>query len=542
MKLLLVALNSQYIHTNLAVRYLKAAVGGLAETEILELTVNDHLGYILKNIYEKHPDVIGFSCYIWNIELVRDIIRNVKKILPQVKLILGGPEVSFDPAGYIHEGADFVVSGEGEYALKELIYALENDMPLFSLPAVSFEYSGKVITNPPGNYLEPSLIPFPYDDEDIAANRGRIIYYETSRGCPFNCVYCLSSLDRRTRFWDIDRVDREILWLYERGVRFIKLVDRTFNCNKKRAVELFKLLSKYSGMRFHMEMVSAQIDESIVRVLRGLDPDMFQFEIGVQSLNENTLKTVRRNEDFEHLTWVMNSLNEVGIKTHLDLIAGLPNEGYESIVDGFNRVYNLEPSEIQLGFLKLLKGTSIREETGRYGIKFLDKPPYEILCSDFIDYEHLSFLKNIAFLIDKYYNSHCFDFSLKYLLNIFKEPYEMYFILCKYLKDTGFFNSQHSRDDLYCIFLRFIHDVLPEVYEPFAEILRFDFLLNNGKRTLECFGKGNNFIYIKGNKDTFGSSFSIDVPAMNEGQTTYIFYKVGEKRYFKKAKEGEENG
>lgn len=456
MKLLLVALNSQYIHTNLAVRYLKASVKDITNTHILELTVNDNIDYILKNIYEIKPDVIGFSCYIWNIKTVTDIARNIKKILKRVKIILGGPEVSFDPEVYISQGVDFVISGEGEMALREIIHALKNDLTFDDIPSITYSVDGKVISNLNSGYLDPSVIPFPYDEGDIKEINGRIIYYETSRGCPYRCSYCLSSLDRKMRFWDVERVKREVSWLYEHGVRFIKLIDRTFNCDRKRAAGLFKIFSEYDGMRFHMEMVPELIDDSTLEVLKNLDPDMFQFEIGVQSLNNKTLKEIYRKNDFIHITRVMHILNEIGIKTHLDLIAGLPYENYTGIIQGFNMVYNLKPYEVQLGFLKMLKGTSIRQDAGKYGIKYLDMPPYEILSNDCVDYGHLLILKDISFLIDKFYNSRCFEHSLEYLLNILKTLTICILLFIYISKTRGFsnFNIQEMTFTVsFCSFL-----------------------------------------------------------------------------------------
>jgi len=542
MRLLLVALNSQYIHTNLAIRYLKAAVNEVTNVDLLELTVNDNMDYILRKIYSKSPDLIGFSCYIWNIKMVLDIIHDVKKILPGVKLILGGPEVSYDPDSYIKEGVDFVIRGEGEVALKKLIGALQRIESFDNVPGLSFKNNGEIIKNPQGPYISPDEIPFPYDAVDVENNRQRILYYEASRGCPYRCTYCLSSIENRTRFWDIERIDREISWMYENGVRFIKFVDRTFNCNKKRTMEIFNLLSKYKGMRFHMEMVSDLIDEEMLNVLKKLDPQMFQFEIGVQSLNTETLKAINRIDNYKHLSWVMDSLNRLGIKTHLDLIAGLPYENYDSMIESFNGVYNLKPSEIQVGFLKMLKGTRIRDEASKYGIRFMDSPPYEILKSDFIDYDELIILKDISFLVDKYYNSHCFDFTMRYLMTFYNNPYDLYFVLRDYWKENGLFDNRHSRDELYKILLQFVKTKLPHVYKVFMELLRFDFLLNNGRRTLECFGERNNFLHIKSDGSVFASKFEIDVSEMVEKESVYVFYRNGENKYYKKVVEEEING
>ncbi|ORX23999.1 B12-binding domain-containing radical SAM protein [Thermoanaerobacterium sp. PSU-2] len=483
MKTLLVALNAKYYHTNLAIRNIKLYCKPI-DIQLLEMTINDDLDLILHNILNKRPDVIGFSCYIWNIDKVLKLCEYIKKVNKDILIVLGGPEISFDSDDLLKIGvADFIVLGEGEATFKNLLQKIHNGENVYDLNGISYMKDGKVILRENTDYVCLDDIPFPYGGEDIS---NKLVYYETSRGCPFRCSYCLSSLDNKLRYASIEKVRDDLEKLTNMGAKIVKLIDRSFDSNIKRAVEILDIIR---GMRsdtvFHCEVNPELVNQEFIDSLKGIE-DRIQFEVGIQTTNKETLKNVSRNPDVSGALNGIKLIINAGVKVHVDLIAGLPGDDFDSIVKSFNDVYKLNPDEIQLGFLKLLKGTRIRKNKDIYGIKYKSDPPYEVLMTNTISYMELYELKNIAFLVDKYYNSGKFKMSLRFLLDFFKDPFELYSRLNCFWEENGFYGKKHSLNDLFDIIYRFAFSEGVDT-DYFKDYLRFDYLYStNNKAYPDC--------------------------------------------------------
>ena len=494
MKFLLAAVNAKYIHSNLGVYSLKkyadekrkqqgtAFSGPDWEIEIGEYTINHQMDYILQDIYEKAPDAVGFSCYIWNILYVQELIRDLKKVLPQTEIWLGGPEVSYRAEEFLRKepSARGVMAGEGEETFFRLLGAAKRqdagssvwrDEALEQIPGLVFRReagsgsssgpeTGEIVKNPPAPLMDLDDIPFVYSD--LKGLENRIIYYESSRGCPFSCSYCLSSIDKTVRFRSLDRVKRELAFFLENRVPQVKFVDRTFNCKKSHSMEIWRFIQEHDNgiTNFHFEISADLLSEEELSLLSQMRPGLVQLEIGVQTTNPDTIREIRRRMDLGKLESHVRQINGFGnIHQHLDLIAGLPWEGYESFKRSFNQVYAMEPEQLQLGFLKVLSGSYMEERAQDYGLRFRDTPPYEVLATRWLSYGELIRLKGVEEMVEIYYNSQ-FRNTVKELQKEFLSPFDMYESLREYYREEGLSAVSHSRNARYEILFAFIEKTL----------------------------------------------------------------------------------
>jgi radical SAM superfamily enzyme YgiQ (UPF0313 family) len=484
MKLLLTAINAKYIHTNLALHSLRAYAKGYDQhLELVEFTINNRIDDILREVYKKKPDVMAISTYIWNVEMVQELIVELKKVLPHLEIWLGGPEVSFDSKQQLQSYPSIkgILIGEGEATFRALLkYYVEKSYTLDQIAGLVFrDEADNIVYTGNRPLLNLSEIPFPYE-ASMDRFENKIIYYESARGCPFNCQYCLSSLDRGVRIRDIALVKEELQHFLNAKVKQVKFVDRTFNCNKKHAMAVWEYIHKNDNgfTNFHFEISADLIDEEMVAFLTTVRPGLFQFEIGVQSTHPETLEIIQRKMDFDKLSRVVKNINKGrNIHQHLDLIAGLPREDYATFKKSFNDVYALEPEQLQLGFLKVLKGSGMYENSHKYGLLYKEKTPYEILSTKDISYEEVLKLKLVEEMVELYHNSNQFTYSLKYLLNFFSAPFDLFEALAEYYEEKEYHTLQHSRMTRYDIVLEFFQDKLSKEDDIIKALLLFDLYL-----------------------------------------------------------------
>ena len=469
---LLVAVNAKYIHTNLAVRYLRE----LCHLPVKEYSINDRTDRIAADIYRSGEKSVLFSCYIWNIRMVLDVCGILKKADPTIKTVLGGPEVSFDAASLLQreKQVDFVLTGEGESSLPAFLQAQASG-DYSAVPGLVYRTGGKIQENPSASEVPMDSLPFPYRMGELRELAGRLIYYETSRGCPFQCGFCLSSATRGVRFLSIERAKREILFFIREGVPLVKLVDRTFNADNRRALEIVEFIKEHSQTTcFHFEVKAETMSDELIRALSEAKPGLFQLEIGVQSTNRDTLLKIKRGADFERITKVVRRLKENGnIHLHLDLIAGLPGESAEQFEQSFNDVFRLHPQNLQLGFLKKLKGARLDAS----GSEFQDAPPYEVVRSDAMSYAELLHLKDMEDVLEKYYNSGTFQNTLAYLIGTYapNRPYNFFAGLAGYFRESVTEQSL-SRKSLYEVIHCYAKEVLKDGKA--ADYIIFDYCLH----------------------------------------------------------------
>lgn len=461
MKILLAACNAKYIHSNLAVYNLRAYAGEYREHIILkEYTINQQKDEILRDIYLEKPDIICFSCYIWNISFVKEIAEDLKKILPESVFWAGGPEVSFDAEDFLKKNPGFfgVMVGEGEETFRELCrFYVENKGSLEEISGIAFYFGEKIRHNGWREIMDLSKVPFAYENmEDF---RNKIVYYESSRGCPFSCSYCLSSVDKKLRFRNLDLVKKELQFFIDRKVPQVKFVDRTFNCKHSHAMEIWQYILEHDNgiTNFHFEISADLLKEEELSLMEKMRPGLIQLEIGVQSTNPDTIKAIRRTMDFERLSEIVNKIHSFGnIHQHLDLIAGLPYENYDSFRNSFNQVYALKPEQLQLGFLKVLKGSLMKEMEEEYGIVHKEKEPYEVLSTKWLSYGEILKLKTVESMVEVYYNSGQFQNTLNYMESFFEDAFSMYEELGKFYEEKGYHSISHSRMRRYEILLEFL--------------------------------------------------------------------------------------
>lgn len=494
MKLMLVAINAKYIHSNLAVRYLGKTVDKLVDKLIVaEFTINNSSDYILSEVYKLQPDAVGFSCYIWNIELIHYLTRTLKKVMPELTIILGGPEASYETKALLegNDAVDIAVIGEGEATFSSLIKYLSKNDDYSGLKGIAYRGRGAVFVNPPADALtDMNVIPFPYD-EDIISDSEKIIYYESSRGCPFNCQYCISSAEQGVRFLPVERVKRELRFFIDKEVRQVKFVDRTFNANKKAAMEImsFLILNNTGKTNFHFEVAADLFDDELLEILKQAPVGLFQFEIGVQSTNQETLRAIDRRMDFLKLQEAVKRISSYrNIHQHLDLIVGLPYEDYFSFRRSFNDVFGLRPEKLQVGFLKLLKGSGLRAVGEKFGYVYSEFPPYDILENDSLSYGELLKLKGIEQMVEVYWNSRTFRTSLEiFLSSFYSNPFTFFEELWRFWETNGYQHVAHNKNKLY--------EILFEFYEykgfvnsnVFKELLKFDYLKTTKTSSLPSF-------------------------------------------------------
>ncbi|XZH18950.1 B12-binding domain-containing radical SAM protein [Clostridium perfringens] len=490
MKILLTAINSKYIHSNLAVRYLKAFTKDLDfQGDIKEFSINDRVENILEGIIEEKPDVVAFSCYIWNMEFVNRLAELIKLVDPKIEILYGGPEVSYEGKEFLenHEG-EYVIVGEGEKTFREFVLYKLGEGKIEDIKGLNYKRDGKVFENPKRPEMDMNELVFPYTYEEDINNK--IVYYEASRGCPFKCKYCLSSVMHGVRFLDVERVKKELKYFMERGLKLVKFVDRTFNCNREYTVELLKYLSEQdTETRFHFEVAADLLTEEQIEILNNAPKGRFQLEVGVQTTNNEVLHNINRYITYENIKEkVLKVASGKNVMQHLDLIAGLPGEDLESFKKSFNDVHAIRPDEIQLGFLKLLKGSSMREEAEKWGIVYSPYAPYEIIRSKDISYEELLLLKKVEAMVDKYYNSCKFNNVIKFFLNIYEKPFDFYYDLAMFFEEKGNFKRSIGNVEYYKILLDFyLEKIGGEDEGLFKEVLKFDYLCFNKKRWLPDF-------------------------------------------------------
>ena len=457
MKVLLTAINSKFVHSNLAVRYLKAFTEDMNyDCQIREFSINDRDEKILEEIIKEKADVVAFSTYIWNIEVIKRLSNLIRLVDENIKIVYGGPEVSYDSLNMLKElSGDYIIQGEGEKTYREFIEYLLGDRNLKDIRGLYFKENNEVFSNGSRPLMNMDEIVFPYKKDENLDNK--IVYYEASRGCPFNCKYCLSSTTHGVRFLNIERVKRELQYFIDKKVRLVKFVDRTFNCNSKFSMAIWEfLINADTSTQFHFEISADILKQEELELLRKAPKDRFQFEVGVQTTNDEVLNKINRFVNFSDIKEKVVELLEIkNIKQHLDLIAGLPGEDIISFKKSFNDVYSIKPEEIQLGFLKLLRGSSMREEAEDYGMKYSPYPPYEILQTKDISYDELLILKKVEGMVDKYYNSQKFNNIIKYLIKSFETPYDFYKVFLDFNVEITKLDNEILRDIIKYDYLRF---------------------------------------------------------------------------------------
>lgn len=468
MKILLAACNAKYIHSNLAVYDLQAYASDYADHIVLkEYTINQQKDDIMRDIYLEHPDVVCVSCYIWNLSFVKELMADLIKILPGADFWAGGPEVSYDAEKFLTENSEFkgVMVGEGEETFKELAgyYVEKNPQDLKDMTGICYRDGDQIIHNGWRQIMDLSSIPFIY--KDLSEFKNRIIYYESSRGCPFSCSYCLSSIDKKLRFRDTETVKKELQFFIDNKVPQVKFVDRTFNCKHDHAMAIWKYINEHDNgvTNFHFEISADLLREEELQEMSTMRPGLIQLEIGVQSTNPDTIKAIHRTMDFEKLKGIVDRIHSFeNIHQHLDLIAGLPYEDYDSFRHSFNDVYALKPQQLQLGFLKVLKGSHMMEMCREYGIVYKTQEPYEVLSTKWLDYDHVLKLKTVENMVEVYYNSGQFQNTLEYLENFFQDAFSIYERLGSFYMEKGYGDVSHTRMRRYEILLEFLEDV-PEI-------------------------------------------------------------------------------
>lgn len=498
MKILLTAINAKYIHSNLAVYSLKAYAKGPG-VEIAEYTINQTVDSILGSLYERRPDILCFSCYIWNLDYVESLTREFAKICPETEIWLGGPEVSYDAGEVLRRLPKVrgVMKGEGEATFAGLCRAyrkgedkgpeavMARERELSGLQGITYRtMEGEIRENPWREPLDLSEIPFVYEEMELPAHK--ILYYESSRGCPFACSYCLSSIDKKLRFRDLDRVKKELQFFIDREVPQVKFVDRTFNCSHSHALAVWKYIMEHDRGKtnFHFEIAADLLNEEELALISRMRPGLIQLEIGVQTVNPDTIREIRRKMDLEKVERAVERIRKGrNIHQHLDLIAGLPMEDLESFRRSFDRVYRMKPDQLQLGFLKVLKGSYMKEMEQEYELQHTERPPYEVLSTRWLSYADILLLKGVEDMVENYYNSRQFSHILEALSARYDSPFRMFEELWEYYRGRGLDQVQHKRSARYEILLEFAAGKLPEEKEYFRELLTFDYYLRENAKT-----------------------------------------------------------
>ena len=458
MKILLVAINAKYIHSNLAVYYLKACAPKEQQEymEIAEYTINNSKEEILKDIYKRQPDVIAVSCYIWNITMVRELVPELSKVIPKAQIWLGGPEVAYDAENVIESLPQIKGVVTGESLMRD-----GSELGILESKGLVFRQGNEIVMSEPQPLLNMDDIPFIYQDLNLKEFENRIIYYESSRGCPFSCSYCLSSIEKQVRFRSISLVEKELQFFLDHKVPQVKFVDRTFNCSHQHAMAIWNYIKEHDNgvTNFHFEIAADILNEEELELLNTLRPGLVQLEIGVQSTNPETIKEIRRTMDFDKLSQIVNRIKKGNnIHEHLDLIAGLPYEDYQSFIRSFNQVMSLKPEQLQLGFLKVLKGSFMYEQKEEYGLVYTSLPPYEVLFTKWLSFDDVLKLKEVEEMVETFYNSNQFRNSLNLLEKYFDSYFTMYKSLADFYAKSGYTVASPSRIKRYYILLEFVEE------------------------------------------------------------------------------------
>ena len=492
---LLVGINAKYIHSNLAIRCLKAACdrqGVPSRIDLCEYTINQSVDSILYDIVWRGPDIVGFSCYIFNIDIVKKLAASLRKILPDCTVILGGPEVGYHAAEALEQipSADYIIRGEGEHPMADLLNCLGHGEDIHTVPSLTFRLNGKIIETPQASLPAQDTLPFCYTKQDIATLKHKILYFESSRGCPFRCSYCISSIEKQIRFFSMDGVLKQLQLFLENRVQQVKFIDRTFNCNPERSLAIWEYIRLHDNgvTNFHFEIAADLLNEAMFRCLEQMRPGLVQLEIGVQSTNPATLSAIHRKTDWKKVrSNTLRLLKQGNIHIHLDLIAGLPEEDYRSFTRSFNDVYSLRPHQFQLGFLKVLYGSAIEEQAKPYGIHHQDYPPYEVLFTNDISYLELAKLKRVEALVDTLYNSGRFRQCLALAESLFQSPYAFYSAFADHLEQRGIKIKTAGKYGLYQALLDFAAQKEPSIDHPLRQAVKFDLYSRERVRILPDF-------------------------------------------------------
>nr|WP_157279932.1 B12-binding domain-containing radical SAM protein [Paenibacillus swuensis] len=486
MKTVVATLNAKYIHTSLALRFLKAFSAKDFHIDIAEYTIKDPVMNIVSDLFTRNPDVIGFSCYIWNIEETIKVMEMIRKIKPEVTIILGGPEVSYDTEYWMNRipQADFIVMGEGEETLHHLLTELSTTRKYHFVYGLAYRKGEEIILTPGRPKLNLAELPSPHRfEEDLPTLSNRVVYFETSRGCPFSCQFCLSSIEVGVRYFDMERTKSDILYLIDKGAKLIKFVDRTFNIKRDYALEIFQfLIENHQGCVFQFEITADIMRPEVLDYLsEHAPPGVFRFEIGVQSTNDPTNAIIQRKQNFTKLARTVNKIKESGkIDQHLDLIAGLPLEDYDTFRTTFNDVFALRPEELQLGFLKMLRGTGMRNDAPKYNYIYMDHAPYEILGNDLLPFADIVRIKRVEDVLEKYWNAHRMDHTLEYLIEReFASPFDFFQAFGNYWEDRGWQKIGHQLEDLFTRLLGFLQDRGTENMDVILGLMKLDYFMNH---------------------------------------------------------------
>ena len=512
MNILLTAINAKYIHSNLAVYSLRAYAAGKCERYkeeigIAEYTINQPLDQILMDLYKRKPEVLCFSCYLWNIEYVEQLITELGKIMPQTDIWLGGPEVSYHASHMLEQFPQVygIMRGEGEETFLELAEFYHNNsgkkpeqcekvQRLKEIVGITFRVGEEIIETADRNVMDLSKVPFVYEDLDVFKNK--IIYYESSRGCPFSCSYCLSSIDKCLRFRDLELVKKELQFFIDHEIPQVKFVDRTFNCKHSHSMEIWSYIKEHDKGKtnFHFEVAADLLNEEELNLISTMRPGLIQLEIGVQSTNEQTIKEIHRTMKFSQVTEVVNRVHAAkNIHQHLDLIAGLPFEDYNSFHKSFCDVYALRPEQLQLGFLKVLKGSYMEEKTKDYELLYQNRPPYEVLSTKWLPYSDVIRLKGLEEMVEVYYNSRQFEHTMELLEQVFGDSFVMFEEMSNYYEEHGYYGVNHNRVARYEILYAFIKEVALVQYETllteekFRQTLVMDLYLRENMKNRPAF-------------------------------------------------------
>ena len=498
MKILLAAVNAKYIHSNLAVYSLKAYAEDPA-VEIGEYTINQQKDDILMDIYKRKPDILCLSCYIWNLDYIEEIVLEIGKLRPDMPIWLGGPEVSYHAEEMLEQYPFLagIMKGEGEVTFREIAVYYQNQengmegKTLEEIHGITYrDADGAVKSNPWRPVMDLSEVDFPY--ANLKKFENRIIYYESSRGCPFSCSYCLSSIDKRLRFRNLDLVKKELAFFLEQKVPQVKFVDRTFNCKKDHAMAIWKFIAEHDNgvTNFHFEIAADLITEEELELLNTLRPGLVQLEIGVQSTNPQTIEAIHRKMDFGKVTEIVNRIAKGrNIHQHLDLIAGLPYEDYASFRRSFADVYALRPQQLQLGFLKVLRGSFMYEHTKEYDCHYQEREPYEVLYTKWLPYDDVLKLKDVEEMVEVYYNSGQFVHTLPMIERLYENPFDFFQELGDFYRAKGYSEAAHNRIQRYEILLEFLRDEKQQDEAFFRQMMVLDLYARENMKTRPHFAK-----------------------------------------------------
>ncbi|WP_078381310.1 B12-binding domain-containing radical SAM protein [Sutcliffiella halmapala] len=484
MKIVATTLNAKYIHTNLAIRYLKAYAEPEFTVDLVEYTIKDPIMNIVSDLIQKKPDVIGFSCYIWNIEETIKVISMLKKVKPELVIVLGGPEVTYDVSYWLERltDVDFIVIGEGEITFKQLLQELEGEKNFSSISGLAYRQEQEKKISPQRNKVDLKVLPSPYRfQEDLSQLGKRVTYFETSRGCPFSCQFCLSSIEVGVRYFDREKVKEDIRFLMDNGAKTIKFVDRTFNISRSYAMDMFRFLidEHKPGTVFQFEITADIMRPEVIEFLNQEAPlGLFRFEIGVQSTNDATNELVMRKQNFSKLSRTVTMVKEGGkIDQHLDLIAGLPEENYDSFKNTFNDVFALRPEELQLGFLKMLRGTGLRIRAHEHQYIYMDHAPYEILGNKILSFDDIIRIKQVEDVLEKYWNDHRMDATVEHLVsNVFATPFDFFQNFGSFWDKEGWSRIGHQLEDLYKRLFAFLQESKAESLPVIESLMKYDYL------------------------------------------------------------------